>query len=262
MTTLITTTCPVTGEPLKPGEAVSRTAVNQLTTIVSDLPSLMDDAQHTLAGLHHGNQEGPAGIPDSRPPLNLSTLEDLDPIRDTIDAWAASIAHHYTPGLHYHSGDWRMARQLIRHHADQLRRWEETPHLIDDLTLNIHALEKLISPQHTTREYAGPCPDCDTDVLVPPGTDTTTCRVCGAHIDVAQARQDMRLKLTWQRYPREKARACAEAVTGRPIPPATIRKWIQRGRLTETPQPAGPALVAVRDICDLIVGDTRSKWGA
>lgn len=251
MTTLIHATCPVTGEPLAPGETVSRTAVAQLATLVSDLPSLMASAEAALQGLHHGDQQGPAGIPDSRPPLNLSTLEDLDPIRDTIDAWAATIAHELTPGSRYQAGDWRAARQLIRHHQDKLRRWRESPALIDDLTTNIHAIEKLVSPQRPTREYAGPCPDCDTDILVPPGTDVATCRVCGAQIDVGQARDDMRTRLTWAKYPREKARACAEAVTGRTIPDSTLRSWIRRGRLTEHPQPRGPALIAVRDICDL-----------
>ena len=262
MTTLIHATCPVTGEPLQPGETVSRTAVRQLTTLVSDLPSLMASAEAALAGLHHGDQQGPAGIPDSRPPLNLTTLEDLDPIRDTIDAWAASIAHELTPGLRYQAGDWRMARQLIRHHADQLRRWQDSPQLIDDLTTNIHALERLVSPQRPTREFCGPCPECDTDILVPPGTDIATCRVCGAQVDVGQARDDMRTRLTWAKYPREKARACAEAVTGRTIPQATVRKWIQRGRLTETPQLTGPALVAVRDICDLAEGNAARRLGA
>ncbi len=252
MTAIITTTCPVTGEPLKPGETVSRTAVNQLTTLISDLPSLMASAEAALQGLHHGDQQGPAGIPDSRPPLNLSTLEDLDPIRDTIDAWAASIAHEYTPGLRYQAGDWRMARQLIRHHQDKLRRWQDSPQLIDDLTTNIHALERLVSPQRRSTLSVGDCPSCGNPMRAKPHDAEATCRKCGTTIDLEALRDEARIRTSWKKLPRHQAREAAGDVLGYPIPENTVKSWIRRGKITEYPQPNGrPPLIAVRDLVDL-----------
>lgn len=248
--------CPITGEPIQPGETISRTAARQLATTVSDLPTLMADAEYALAGLHTGTT-GPSGGADGRLPINLATLEDLDVVRDSLDIWAHSLAQWANPALRYQPGNWRMVRAIIRTYADQARRWDEAPELCDEVAHCMRLLEHSASPgPTTTRIYAGKCPECGRDLLTQPDEYTVECPDDGTRVDRTEQRDAMRAEAASLYLPRPQARAAAEALTGWPIPDTTVRSWIRRSRLREYPQPAGPALVRIQDIIDLSARDT------
>ena len=63
--------CPITGEAIARGETISRSAANRIASLVSNLPSLMEDAFYSLTS--HGSQGG-SGAAASRPPLSVDLM--------------------------------------------------------------------------------------------------------------------------------------------------------------------------------------------
>ena len=88
---MIEHTCPITGEPIKRHETVSRSACARLVTLVSDLPSLMEDATYSLTTHRAG---GGGGTAASKPPLSLALLEEIGEMRDAVDAWAVATRNY------------------------------------------------------------------------------------------------------------------------------------------------------------------------
>ncbi len=54
--------CPITGEAIARGETISRSAANRIASLVSNLPSLMEDAFYSLTS-HGSRQAGDAYQP-------------------------------------------------------------------------------------------------------------------------------------------------------------------------------------------------------
>lgn len=244
------TTCPITGEPLAPGETISRTAAARLRTLVSDLPTLMEDATYALTTHRQGT--GTGGVASSRPPLSLGLLSEIDDMRDAVDTWVAAVREWASPTTHYRPGDWPMARAILTRHADHLRRWEHAPQLLEEMTYALHRIEHLTSPTRAERRFIGPCPECMQDVMALPEAATATCHGCGTLIDVGEALASLREQLVDVWMPREWARRAAEIVTGRAIKSDTVKKWVRRGRLVTRTGDLGAPLVRVGDLVALV----------
>lgn len=244
-------TCPVTGEPLSPGETVSRAAVARLRACVSDLPDLMQDLQYAVAGLKRGSGGG-GWIPAAREPVNLQLMLDIDEMGDTLHTWAASLEEHAGSHRWVHRRDWDAVRGVFSLHANAVRRWEEAPQMIDEVTYAVHRLERLASPGARASVFVGRC-ECGWELLARPGAPEVECRQCGAVWDVEASRA-----------------ALVEAALGRPLPLpravevarivspdvrySTVRSWISRGRLT-------PALVDDRGRRLYRAGDIIARGG-
>lgn len=238
--------CPVTGEPLAPGETIGRGAAARLRALVSDLPELMGDAAYALSVHRRGG--GGGAVRDSRPLVDLSLLAEVDDMRDAVDAWVAAVREWACPAVVYRPGDWVAARAVLTQYADRLRRWEHAPQLLDELAYALRRIEYLTSPAREVRRYVGPCPECGVDVMVRPDAAEAECPACGARFDVDEARAVLHERLLEMHLPRESARRAAEVVAHRPIKADTVKKWVQRGLVVERVRPNGPPTVRVGDI--------------
>lgn len=242
--------CPVTGEPLSGVDTVSRSAVARLVSVVSDLPVVMDTAAYALTGLRAGVSSGGSSF-GSKPPLSLALFGEVDEMRDAVDAWAFALLQYVCPSARYVCGDWVRARAIFRECAPRARQWDEAPMMVDEVVYAVDRISRLSDRRWVDTVFAGPCPECGTDVLVRPGLAQARCSSCGGSIDVGEARSQMLVRLEWKALPREKARRAAEVVCGHQISPSTVRSWIRRGKLMEQVSSAGQVLVSVRDVVAL-----------
>ena len=252
-------TCPVTGEPLPPGETVSRAAVARLRSCVSDLPSLMGDLQYAVGGLRHGDSPVGGGVAASRPPVNLQLMLEVDEMGEALIVWARALLAHVM-GSEYgvRSGDWTAVRRVIQAHADAVRRWADGPACVDEVTYSVARLERLASPSHRRLTFVGRCAECGSDLLAGDLDLTVECRECGTGIDVDEARGAMLSVARALVLPRPRARRVAEVLARRPIPEATVRQWCCRGRLLPVPGAhAGPRRYRVADLVELAEASTR-----
>lgn len=216
-------TCPVTGELLAGGEVVSRSAVNRLTTSVSDLPELMGDLEYAASGLRSGDSAG-GGVPSSKEPVNLALALEVWALGDGLWEWAQALTSWVMGPKHLvRRGDWRLIRQTFAVYADHVRRWPEAPKLVEAVDFAMHRLEALASPARRRLVFAGRCKSCSGEVMAREDAESTSCRTCGAEVDVAEARAAM-LEVAGERpLPRARAREVAEILVCQRIPDATVR---------------------------------------
>lgn len=252
-------TCPVTGEPLSPGETVSRAAVARLRSCVSDLPSLMGDLQYAVGGLRHGDSPVGGGVAASRPPVNLQLMLEVDEMGEALIVWARALIVHVM-GTEYgvRRGDWTAVRNVIQAHADAVRRWAVGPACVDEVAYSVARLERLASPAHRRLTFVGKCAECGSDLLAGDLDLTVECRQCGTGIDVDEARGAMLSVARALVLPRPRARRVAEVLARRPIPEATVRQWCCRGRLLPVPGARpGRRLYRVADLVALAEASAR-----
>ena len=233
-------TCPVTGEPLSPGEFVSRAAVARLRSCVSDLPQLMGDLQYAVGGLRHGDSPAGGAVAASRPPVNLQLMLEVDEMGEALVVWArALLVHVMGPEYGVRSGDWHTARRVIQAHADAVRRWADGPACVDEVAYSVARLER-------------------SDLLAGDLDLTVECRECGTGVDVDEARGAMLEGARALVLPRPRARRVAEVLARRPIPEATVRQWCCRGRLLPVPGARpGRRLYRVADLVALAEASSR-----
>lgn len=250
-------TCPVTGELLAGGEVVSRSAVNRLTTSVSDLPELMGDLEYAASGLRSGDSAG-GGVPSSKEPVNLALVLEAWALGDGLWEWAQALTS-WVRGPKYlvRRGDWRLIRQTFVVYADHVRRWEEAPKLIEAVDFAMHRLEALASPAHRRLVFAGRCTACSGEVMAREDAELATCRTCGAQVNVVEARNLMLTAAGERALPRPRAREVAEILVRRAIPDATVRQWCSRGRLQPSAVRSGVRLYLPRQIADLALMQRR-----
>lgn len=241
--------CPITGEAIARGETISRSAANRIASLVSNLPSLMEDAFYSLTS--HGSQGG-SGAAASRPPLSVDLMAEIDEMRDSLNTWVIEVRNFACPMVPYVNGDWYQAKRIIQSSADRLRRWPDAPQFFDELSYSLARLEMLTSPVRAERRYVGPCPECEQDVTVFPEATVATCPACGCRFDVDAALDALRARLADLWLPREQARRAAEIVAARPVPLGSIKTWIARGKLAPRKTGAGPALYRVGALVSLL----------
>ena len=252
-------TCPVTGQPLSPGEFVSRAAVARLRSCVSDLPQLMGDLQYAVAGLRHGDSPAGGAVASSRPPVNLQLMLEVDEMGEALLVWARALLVH-TMGSEYgvRSGDWHTVRRVIQAHADAVRRWADGPDCVDEVAYSVARLERLASPAHRRLTFVGKCAECGSDLLAGDLDFTVECRECGTGVDVDEARGAMLEGARLLVLPRPRARRVAEVLARRPIPEATVKTWCHRGRLLPVPGARpGRRLYRVADLVALAEASAR-----
>ena len=252
-------TCPVTGEPLSPGEFVSRAGAARLRSCVSDLPQLMGDLQYAIAGLRHGDSPVGGAVASSRPPVHLQLMLEVDEMGEALVVWArALLVHTMGPEYGVRSGDWPTVRRVIQAHADAVRRWADGPACVDEVAYSMRRLERLASPAHRRLTFVGKCVKCGADLLAGHLDFTVECRECGTSIDVDEARGAMLERARALVLPRPRARRVAEVLARRPIPEATVRQWCCRGRLLPVPGAhAGRRLYRVSDMVALAEASSR-----
>ena len=247
--TNIHNTCPITGELLPPGATVSAAAIRRLTTSVSDLPSLMSEVDYALAGLKNTNAHTHAT--NSRDPINLQLLDDIDEMKDALLTWAHALINYTTPGLHIPKG-WHHIRTAYTTHAPKATGWEEAPAMIDEVCYAIHRLETLASPKREAKIYVGKCRACGNDVEAPSGMGVVECHECGEEIEVEASRDLMLTRALAIPVFASRARAIVEAIGKVRVKESTFRSYVHRGKLHPVGYRGGRPLYLPSDLLKLV----------
>lgn len=223
--------CPITGESmLHPGQTIGDTAVTQFRIHAKKLCVIMSAVDWVLS--HPQTQSGGARtIPTSKPPINVGLLDLADEHRDTIDAWTAALATwRHQP---HQPGNWPLTQAQLTIDPKQapLRNYPQAPDLVTACTHALSRLQKLTEPQAATL-FAGPCPNCETELVATPGQAYIQCPECDQWVDVQKNRHKMIQTAEERILPRQDARREAEALLGIDINQSTLKSWIRRGNIT------------------------------
>ena len=139
--------CPITGEPLQPGQSVSRGAVNKFHTYIKTLPSLMADVDYALAAARGEGGCTQACMPKA--PINLALLDEAAEMIEAINTWATEWMTHLSgeaPRI-FVAGDWNFIARIFSCQEGKLSRWDDAPACIDEIIYVLDRLEYLISKQ-------------------------------------------------------------------------------------------------------------------
>lgn len=243
--------CPVTGEPLLPGEFLSRGGAARVRVATASLPRLMSDLAYAAShGVRTGEQGVGAGVPSSRAPLNLALMIEVDEMCDAILTWARLLLSHVMgPSYWVKQGNWWHVADVFKTHEDKLRHWSEAAQCADEVLYSVARLERLASPGRQSLVFVGECSACGADLLVrDPDEETTSCQECNSVEQIADAWGRLIKKARESLLPRTRATRVAEILAGVQVKDATVRKWQQRGRVAPASREGGIRLYRVGDI--------------
>ena len=245
--------CPVTGEPLLPGEYLSRGGAARLRVAARGLPSLMADLEYIASRKSvQGEAGGSSGHSTSAPPIRLALMLEVDEMADAIQVWADELIRHVM-GAKYgvRARDWLMVARVFEAHEDRVRRWPLAQQCADEVLYSIKRLEHLAAPAHARLVFVGKCPRCSADLLAREGADEVKCRECWQQVDCRTAVVLMMAEAKRLELPRPRATRVAELIVGKPIKDATVRSWCKRQRLRPVSAEVGHRRYRVADIVDL-----------
>lgn len=183
-------------------------------------------------------------------PYDTRASDAATALRDVLAGWIRAISPAGVQDTHTAV----MALQLLRQ-VPAIRQRDDAARRLDDLTAAVIRCLRVID-RPPSRIYAGPCPDCGTDLLGKPGHLAVTCRGCGAGHSIAERQEWLRGELDGVLG---SASWCATAATalGLPVAEATIRSWVHRRKLAarhhEPRRPGGAErpLYRLADVLDL-----------
>lgn len=244
--------CPVTREPLLPGEYLSRGGAARLRVATQSLPGLMADLAYITSRKSVPEGGGSTVYSVSSPPLRLALMLEVDEMASALQAWGDELIRLVMgPKYSVPARDWRMVAQLFAAHEDRVRRWPLAPQCADEVLYSIKRLEHLAAPAHARLMFVGKCPRCGADLLAREGTDEVKCRECWQQVDCRTAVVLMMAEAKRLELPRPRATRVAELIVGKAIKDATVRSWCQRRKLRPVSPEVGHRTYRVADIVAL-----------
>jgi hypothetical protein len=189
----------------------------RLTATLRSCGALLTELDVTVARLdRHGPGNGSRSA-EKPLPVNLTASARLADLAASLHGWARCLAEDTaaTPSEPVH--EW-----LANNTASiRLRDW--APDAEAEITRRATAAWRVIDRPPDTR-CAGNCP-CGQPLRAVEGQAVITCRECGAHTDVAEARDAMLARSDDRQLP---AATIARALSqdGAPVTPSMIRGWV------------------------------------
>lgn len=212
-----------------------KACAGQLWLALLDLPQWLHELDLTLARQDRTGTSGKAtGVPM---PIRDQALRVRDYVRNQLATWVRELdlgdAHGLADNPRARCG-WLAAR------IERIRIHPAADECADEVLYCRQIIEHAVDAR-PERDLAGYCPVCAHAMYAPRDADTVTCRDCKrAGIDASYetavtrgALAQRRLELRGKRRDMLVTRATALAAVahmGRPVQPATFRKWVQRGR--------------------------------
>lgn len=211
------------------GIHLCQTCTNQLEQDLSEVDSVWEDLQTTIARLDKGASSiggGPAG---SCPPVNLDALDKGQTLRVVLGGWASCL-----PVLTAAGEPPRLASHLLSHLRIVVgQEW------VGDLAMELRdALNacRLATDRAAERVTLGPCGSTDDGAGCPgvlsmrQGERIARCRTCGATID-ARERQQWMISEAWHVHRPLPQIIRALAQVGIVIKIKSARNWVTAGKL-------------------------------
>ena len=228
--------CPINGDllpPRDPGRIVSQRACEQLIAATNSLPELMQTVFEVLSGAGRQRAGGGGTVAGPRAPLNVSLLDEVSDLRDTVDVWASALMQYALPGSMRRAEDWVNARVVFRRFAVACGHWTESWQgkrqdtgvmCVEEVLYAVRRLDSIVNPREVeTRELS---------------SEEAEESVRGLWLTVRAACDTVR------------------SLTGADLKPDTVRKWDRRGKFqgeeaVRTDEGTGANLYPVGRLLDL-----------
>lgn len=234
-----TATCPSCGATTPDG-TLCHADTDALTTLLAAAPTLIAELDLAASRQTRTTPAGPAakGSAHERTPVNWTAAQARDQLETELAICGTDIR-----AVRRHPAAGRMLHTLAT-----------------AITHGYRAIDR--SPD---RQYLGQCHTragdlvCHAELWARSGTRTVTCTQCETRHDVA-GRQSALLAAAEDHLGTATDIANALTTLDHPITAARIRKWKQRGRLTERPE--GSKLYRLGDVIDLLTTDHHHRGTA
>ena len=230
--------CPITGEPLQPGQTASRGAVRKFHTYIKTLPSLMADVDYAIAAARGEGGCTQACMPKA--PVNLALLDEAQEMTDAVNTWAVEWMTHL-------SGE---APRIFACQEGKFARWEDAPACIDEIIYVLDRLEYLISKPSPTEKIMIRCGACLLFYSVPTSKLASRCPSCGTQVDTSEGR-DRCLEALYDVPVSIGEAVLACRLYGVFLKIETVRSWVKRGHLAASAETStGKGLFTPRSVVE------------
>ena len=225
--------CPLTGRPLPEGYYLHPDVAPRLEGMLAYLPDAFEAAtliERKQATRH--KQVGPGGADKARPPLNLSLIEDMDAMRDTLNRWAVDVFAKYAPHARAQAfGDDlpTILAHLLRRKLKETLRWEQAPALYDELAHATRFCGEVIAAAPKARKIIS-CILCGTPNYLAAVHPYMVCAGCGQTVSTKACATRMAQTVGKMEVTGPGAARLLNQI-GIPLKPATIRQWKHRGKI-------------------------------
>ena len=226
-------TCPLLGEPLRPGETICLTAAHEYHAGMNQLADLLHVVTQVKAGA--GGRPTPVRThPTSKPPLSVGILDEASEHEDNLWHYAREYAGWARSGIPLPP---ILGALTLQHILDgtifggRLTRYPGAVEMIAETRLSLRSLKRLARWDAQTWIPLGPCPHCENPVWAPLEDAVGQCRDCGEIVDVEARKLDVRRSIEDWWLPRPQAREAVRIYAGKPVSDARLRQWISRGKL-------------------------------
>lgn len=222
-----------------------RVELGKVAGLAAELPAVI--ARQTATGAPTGVFARAAEI---ALPMNWTASIVDGSLRNTLSTWVRHIAEERGQIIDCDSTPAAMASWLLDR-VEWIRHRPEADQIIDELTYIVGELRRAVD-RPADRWYAGPCDECGDDLYARQNAAQVECRACGAVYDVT-ARRDWLLAAAEDTVGGPAMISAALSVLNAPVDAARIRKWAERGRLTQYATDArGRALYRIGDVRALV----------
>lgn len=247
MTTPTIRVCPITGQELPHDRYAAPAAAGQLRADLANLPDLLGDLLAAYTRQVTMPQIGGGSPQDERLPYNPAAAEARRQLLMTVCITVDHLAHTN------HDPVPQTAAQIARYlstHADQLTRTETGTQQLQELAAAFQYANRTID-RPMDRTYAGPCPNCQTDLTAPHGADHAPCPGCGDLINIDENREWMNDALRHMILPAHQARYAAQLIARTKITRHDLRNWTLTGKLSPRPHHRAETAYLVGELATL-----------
>lgn len=268
-----TPACPC-GRPIIDNSYLCHRCTDVLERDLGDIPALADEVETTrLRQSRTGGQAIGGGHGSERPlPWDQRPVDASNALKVSLVGWVRIVTDE-------RGGAWPAdtLTALSRHLLANLKWLRHRPEVHDaktEIGPLVHKLRATIDTR-PERTYYGPCGSveygsdgkpilcaarCPTDLYAHPKATTATCQTCATEIDLTERREWL-LSEVEEQLAHAQLLGRALSSLGRPVPDATIRSWVARGRLTPRGHDHQRALYRVGDVLDLLAEQATRQAG-
>lgn len=268
MTTTVQCAC---GRPVQDA-VICQECTDKLERALGDVPALVEELVVTRSRQSRTGGQGIGVVVRSheRPlPWDQRAAEAMDVLRSTLVGWVRIVLEEAQPRPRMPRDNLADMARFLLGQVQWLRQHAAADEAVDELAHAVDHAQHVID-RAPDRVYAGPCREeyesdpadpergaycCTASLYARAARGLVVCPGCGAEHDV-DARREWLLAMAEDQLATATHLSAALSRLGRPLAPATLRKWVERGRIVaHSTNQRGHALYRLGDVLALLVDD-------